>query len=407
MLKLKSILLLVVAVSVQQMGWAQGSTKSPYSRYAYGSLADQSISAGHAMGGLGYGLRKSTQINPMNPASYSAVDSLTFLFDLGVDFQYYTMKDESGKVSGYNGNIRNMNLLFPLGKGFAFSMGFLPVSYVGYEYGEVNALSQINYYGTGGLQQVYGGLAYKHGNFSVGANIGYLFGDLSHFRTVYPGGGNIGVLVDSIVIRSHDLTYTLGVQQVFPVDKGKSFVIGASYTPKLKMSAKGTQNSWIGGEPEAHKVTSGDAFEMAQSLGVGASFVQNEKWTVGADVLWENWEKAKIYNVSDSLNNRFRYTAGVEFIPNSRSRNFLDRIQYRGGAYYSNSYITTNNGVKYDEFGLSVGMGLPVFGKSILNVSFDYVNVNPSVSNALSENYFKVTLSYTFNETWFRKWRLH
>jgi len=35
------------------------------------------------MGGLGVGLRQGTYVNAVNPASYSAVDSMTFIFDFG------------------------------------------------------------------------------------------------------------------------------------------------------------------------------------------------------------------------------------------------------------------------------------------------------------------------------------
>ena len=63
---------------------AQNNTNSPYTRFGYGDLGERSFGAGRAMGGVGYGLRSPKQINPMNPASYSCMDSLTFLFDFGV-----------------------------------------------------------------------------------------------------------------------------------------------------------------------------------------------------------------------------------------------------------------------------------------------------------------------------------
>ena len=62
---------------------AQNNTNSPYTRFGYGDLGERSFGAGRAMGGVGYGLRSPKQINPMNPASYSCMDSLTFLFDFG------------------------------------------------------------------------------------------------------------------------------------------------------------------------------------------------------------------------------------------------------------------------------------------------------------------------------------
>lgn len=46
------------------------------------SLADRSFGAGRAMGGIGYGLRSSKQINPLNPASYTSIDSMMLILIL-------------------------------------------------------------------------------------------------------------------------------------------------------------------------------------------------------------------------------------------------------------------------------------------------------------------------------------
>ena len=412
MSKIKFVLLfIIVSVSHVSLLGQGNSTSSPYSRYGYGILADQSSSVGYAMGGLGYGLRKSTNINPMNPASYSAVDSLTFLFDMGVDFQFVNLKENGNKQSGHNGNIKNINMLFPVGKGLAFSAGILPVSYVGYDYGisynPQHSLAQINYSGKGGFHQVYGGIAYKYNDFSIGANIGYLFGNLEYYTTAYPDGGTAGVVRDSIIIRSHDLIYSLGVQQIVPMNEDMRLVLGAVYTPKLKMTARGTQTQWVGSTSIKNEITPANSYEMAQSLGIGASVVKGEKLTIGADVLWENWAAAKVNDATDTLNNRLKYTVGTEFVPDARSRNLFKRMQYRLGGYYSNSYITTNAGSEYNEFGLRLGFGIPVINKSVVHISFDYTKLTPTITNALSEDYFKITLNYTFNEIWFRKRRLH
>jgi hypothetical protein len=73
------------------------STLSPYSQYGLGVLADQSLGFNRAMGGVAYGLRDGKFINMQNPASYSAVDSLTMLLDVGVTGQVTNYK-EGGKV---------------------------------------------------------------------------------------------------------------------------------------------------------------------------------------------------------------------------------------------------------------------------------------------------------------------
>ena len=77
-----SALLLIFAVTGTV---AQNGTMTPYSRYGYGILRDRSTSTQRSMGGVGYAMQSGRQINAMNPASYAAIDSLTFLFDLGLD----------------------------------------------------------------------------------------------------------------------------------------------------------------------------------------------------------------------------------------------------------------------------------------------------------------------------------
>jgi len=94
-----------IFVFVQLSLSAQNSTISPYTRFGYGVIADKSFGAGRSMGGIGFGLRSSQQINPMNPASYSSMDSLTFLFDVGATLQLSLLNDEVN-------NHKNLNVIW-------------------------------------------------------------------------------------------------------------------------------------------------------------------------------------------------------------------------------------------------------------------------------------------------------
>ena len=76
-----AIALLAMAVMAQ----AEGSVTSPYSRTGYGILNDNASGIQRSMGGVGYAMQNGRVINAMNPASYSQVDSLTFLWDVGLD----------------------------------------------------------------------------------------------------------------------------------------------------------------------------------------------------------------------------------------------------------------------------------------------------------------------------------
>lgn len=78
---------------------AQSGTNSPYSQYGLGELSEQSGSFSRGMNGLAYGLRLNNQVNALNPASYSALDSLSFIFDAGVSLQMTQFKEGGRSIS--------------------------------------------------------------------------------------------------------------------------------------------------------------------------------------------------------------------------------------------------------------------------------------------------------------------
>ena len=49
--------------------------------------------------GIAFGLRDGAQINPLNPASYTAIDSLTFLFEGGVSLQNMNISGSGVKLN--------------------------------------------------------------------------------------------------------------------------------------------------------------------------------------------------------------------------------------------------------------------------------------------------------------------
>ena len=69
---------------------------SPYSQYGLGVLSDQSVGFNRGMGGVAYGMRSGKYVNIQNPASYSAIDSLSMIFDAGVTGEMTNYK-EGGK----------------------------------------------------------------------------------------------------------------------------------------------------------------------------------------------------------------------------------------------------------------------------------------------------------------------
>jgi hypothetical protein len=406
---------------------SQNSTNSPYTRYGYGAIADQSYAAQRGMGGIGYGLKKRTIINPLNPASCSEVDSLTFMFELGLSGQYAWFDEYGKKASGLNGNIAYLAMQFRLMRNLGIGAGMEPLSYVGYQYGDTGRLTQgdqepytKSYEGSGGLNRIYGTIGYKFSDrLSFGTKIAYLYGDVFHnliFNNTTPGANHT---IQSDTLRTSGITLDLGLQYSFPVGKNHLLTIGAVYTPKISFNGEYRYGKYLAnnstGETKMDSLysTSKNVFQMPESYGAGVTFTQFNKYTFGADVLYQRWSDAMFYDMTGQLNDRLKINAGGEIIPNVMTNNLLKRIRYRAGASYSNSYIKVNNessgnkAAGYKEYGVNIGFGFPMVDRrSFINVAFEYSKIVPEQKQLLSEQYLKMTVSYTFNEMWFYKQKL-
>ena len=110
------------------------NTLSPYSQYGIGVLADQSQSFSRGMAGLSLGVRDSKHPNVTNPASYSAVDSLTMIFDIGLSGQITSFKEgetkRNAKTADFDYAVGMFRLLPKVGACF----GIIPYSNIGYNF---------------------------------------------------------------------------------------------------------------------------------------------------------------------------------------------------------------------------------------------------------------------------------
>lgn len=432
MLKISRVVIISILIVTQLSVWAQNNTNSPYTRFGYGELADRSFAAGRAMGGIGIGLRTGKQVNPLNPASYTAMDSMTFIFDMGIHAQMSWYSDGDGnKQTNKNGNIEYLAMQFPLHKRVAMSIGLMPYSFVGYKFGEAKKEGDLSYsetfVGSGGLNEVYGGLSIDiwKKRLSVGANVGYLFGKIDHQRNVvFPEGSAARNIVNMQRIKVNDVKLDFGVQYTHPLSARKRIVLGAVYSPAKELNTDSYDILQVGSTSSGGYVesdtTTNQRFDLPDSYGFGLSYVKDNKLTIGADVLYEGWSKAYFFDQNDSFKNRLRIAAGAEYIPDITARNIFQRTRYRAGMHYSNSYMQAKmkendvtNQYGFKEYGVSVGFGFPIKtgyafddNRSMVNLSFEYVKVKPEVRAMVDEQYLRITLNLTFNELWFHKQRI-
>jgi hypothetical protein len=317
----KIILLWIIVWIIPGKMFAQNSTNSPYSRYGYGMLSDKAFISQRGMGGIGFGLRNSQMINSMNPASFSSVDSMTFMFDLGLTAQMSWFSDSLNNEQKINGNLEYIAFQFPVSKKLGFGAGFEPVSYVGYNYADIDylpvdsGLFQYVYTGRGGMSRVYSAISYDFfDRLSVGVKLSYLFGDITHNSVVTFNSANNYNTNWIDTLRTYGFLYDFGVQYHQPVGKFKTLTVGAIFTPKTRFGAK-VMTGIMRTDPSGmimdsrNTVTIDSVFELPETYGLGFTYNQLGKLTVGADVLYQKWAEAKYY---DKTNAFIRYSHGLK-----------------------------------------------------------------------------------------------
>ena len=191
MLDIKRHILTVVCTLFAVCMLAQNNTSSPFSCYGLGDINDNVPNTYRALGGIGIGMRNNKVICAAQPASFTACDSLTFMFDLAASVMWTRYGDDVGTKNKANGNLEYITLQFPLYKRYvALSAGLLPFSSVGYNIALADSVNSdyhyvMDYYGNGGISEVYGGLSFNLFDWvAIGANVYYMFGDVINTRSV-------------------------------------------------------------------------------------------------------------------------------------------------------------------------------------------------------------------------------
>lgn len=395
---------------------------TPYSMYGYGILGDRATSTQRSMGSVGYAMNSGRQINVMNPASYAMTDSLTLLFDMGADLTLLWQKEGNVKEKSTGGGLDYVTLQFPLSKFMGASIGMLPYSSVGYAFGQEIQHGTMTNQGSGGINQAYVGVAGQYAGFAIGANVYYSFGNI--INDVYSTPSTSGQSLFEHVMQVRDWDLTLGAQYTARFSRSESMVVGVTFSPKKSIhgdtyvtTQEVTQNSVA--DTVAYSKMSGN-YQTPMSIGTGISYrhERNCKWMVEADVTYQEWSKAKysaLYDTDKPDNmvfqgmqfaNRVKYAVGGEYVPKLRG-NYLQRMSYRLGAYYTNDYLKIQ-GNQVKEFGLTAGFGFVTLAdKTTINLGLEWKRRQAHPNALISENYFNITLGINFNELafWQRKIR--
>ena len=416
----KIILTVVSLLGVLTMN-AQSGTNSPYSQYGLGVLTDQSQGTSRGMNGVGLAYRKGNVANTLNPASYSAVDSLTMIFDVGLSGQITNFKEGNGRCNANNADFEYAVGTFRLMPKVGASFGILPYSNVGYEYSTTATLDEtfgsipVTMQGSGGLHQAFVGIGWNVVKpLSLGVNIAYLWGVFD--RSVSSSGTTyVDDFSKTYSAQVNSYLITFGAQWEHRLSNKDYLTLGMTLGVGHKLGSSYTVNN---GDSTVYNAS--NVLCVPMTYGVGLGWTHGSKWFVGADVSLQKWGSVDFPGSSQSgtektyalrsglLKDRYNVNVGADYVPGALSRNLLNRIHYRFGVGYTTPYYNINGKEGPKEMSVSAGFGIPLQNsynnRSILNVSAQWSRT--TAKDLITENTFRVNLGLTFNERWFAKWKV-
>lgn len=415
---------MLAAVCMNSM--AQGGTKSPYSQFGLGTLSDVSQGVSRGMNGVGLALQQGDEVNTLNPASYGGVDSLTMLFDAGVTLQATNYKEGGTRQNGSMADLEYVVGSFRAWKGVGMAFGIRPFSSVGYSYSSVSNLGNSNgtmaetYSGSGGLHEVFLGAGWQvMKQLSIGANVGYLWGDLKRSVTS-SGGTNVNTLMKTYAVSVSNYKLDVGAQFKQRIGRKDFLTLGATVGIGHQLKADPEMSIVIvntTGTTDTTTFKVKDGLKLPMTYGVGAAYNHGGRLTLAADLLLEKWggidfpsfnsQTNQYVLTSGLLKDRTKVNVGVDWLPttNMLNRNFLSHVHYRMGAGLATPYYKINGQDGPKELSVSAGLGIPVLtGRSVVNVSFQWAHT--SAKDLITENSFRLNIGVTFNERWFAKWKV-
>ncbi|MEX0980813.1 MAG: hypothetical protein WD577_09775 [Bacteroidales bacterium] len=411
---------------------SQVNTYSPYTRFGLGDLTQEGFGQNTAMGGTGIAMRDENKLNYLNPAAYTARDSMSVLLDFGLNGYKNSYKTNERTSEWYNANFHHIALSVPIGKHFAMGTGIVPYSSVGYnikqEYNDLGTGDAIDYYfkGNGGILKYFLGLSGEMFNrISVGVNMNYLHGDITRQRQItFPKNRGFAEThaLEEIVIGHTYFGFGLQYKEIF--GEKFFFTVGGTYDMETKLNSAFTStvtnvfpgtsfalNDSVVVRPDVDLINDqpDKPVTLPVKIGVGVAFGIPGKLTVTGDYIQQDWTSVDNSSLlpqegSYYLTAATSLRAGIEYTPDFNAfRGYYNLMSYRLGGFMNESYVKIGD-YQLDDYGITFGVGLPMGRtKSSLNIAFTYGSRGTLEYNLIKENYGILTFNVTLHDLWFFK----
>ncbi|RRD79682.1 hypothetical protein EII14_05985 [Alloprevotella sp. OH1205_COT-284] len=436
----KTFLLAAMAVSSLVATAQESAVSSAYSRYGVGLLDNRASGFSKGMAGTAVGMYDGRVLNVGNPASYARIDSLSFLFDVGMSLQSANLSANGVKANAHSARFDHLSVGFRLKRNLGVSFGVQPYSNVGYEITAQgapipNGASEVvtpttTYLGDGGLYLLHGGVGYAPLDaLSLGANVSYLWGTLNHSATTSYDHPSIHSLRRAYDAEVRSYALDLGAQYTQRLGRKHRFVLGATYGYGHQLN--GTSN-FYNQRLDKRSVSAADTLSVRNAYGLPHSFAVGLTWQwqnslrVGLDYTRLQWGEVTSPMLKTAADGTLSYVKekgaytdqnkialGAEYIRDPNGFTWSSRVRYRMGVSYASPYALIDGRKGPQVYTAALGVALPIItahnardNYSYLNLSAQYEHVKPQMPGQITERYFRLSIGLSFNQRWFTKWKV-
>jgi hypothetical protein len=391
--------------------FAQEGTSSPYSFYGIGDVKFRGTVENRAMGGLGI-LPDSIHLNLQNPATLSSLKLTSF--SAATTYNRNKLQSATDYERPSRVTFDYLAMAFPAGK-LGLSLGIMPYSAVGYKVQSVVESVTTRNSGKGGLNKVFVGAGYQiTKKLSAGVDFSYNFGKIETKAIFFQNPIQYGSR-ETNTSELSGISINTGLSYQTKIKKF-DFISSITFSPSTTLNASNTRElaviTFVGdqdlavGDVQTPSIQD-SKLKLPSRLAFGAGIGQVKHWFVGFESTFQSTKDfSNLYPVT--ANARFedasKISVGGYYVPDYSSySNYFKKITYRAGFRYENTGLIVN-AQSIKDSAITLGLGMPVGGSlSNINLGLEIGKKGTTSANLVQENYFNVSIGFSFNDRWFVK----
>ncbi|MBN2861520.1 MAG: hypothetical protein JXN62_00060 [Bacteroidales bacterium] len=402
--------------------FGQKMVNSPFARFNLGIFEPAGSFRTLGMGGTSIGMRDNNTLYFTNPASYSSLDTNSFVFDFGLDYGVNILSDGETRHTSDDMNFDHLLLGFPLARGWGIAAGIIPISNGYYKISKTIEEGDPDYdplvggyseyhLGKGSFSNFFIGTGINFlKNFSAGVNMTLLFGSINRSAQFIFDDFNTSFHDNkSESYRMSGLNFEYGIQYAASLKKDYFFNLGASMVTgkDYKSTYENlifTYNFFGTTDTLSLFLDESSRSSLPATMSLGLSFGKKNKFVAGADYIATNWSEAAFQGSEGYVADTRAILLGFEYIPDKYSNySLLRRMEYRIGGHLKDNYLIIN-GEQIKEIGFSIGVGVPLRRTlSKANVFVDFTKRSGESDAIHSENCITIGASINLYDQWFIK----